>query len=160
MVPPSLDLGEEYIVMRNVWTSLILIFLLCSLLQLFVTNVENFPSIIRMFALCNGYSRQALWTCDRWSRSVCTIVSKTYSWTTWHRTWSMKMLTHKVLLLNDGERCFYFLFAELDDCNGNVFFTKVLLLQQYKWLQFRMSTTNCRLDIPALYLMHSELLLK
>ena len=27
---------------------LILIFLLCSLLQLFVTNVENFPSIIRM----------------------------------------------------------------------------------------------------------------
>ena len=44
----------------------------------------------------------------------------------------MKMLTHKVLLLNDGERCFYFLFAELDDCNGNVFFTKVLLLQQYK----------------------------
>ena len=59
---PSLELGEEYIVIRNIRNSLTLI-LLCSLLRLFVTSIENFPLIFRIL-------RRAMATVDRFCGPV------------------------------------------------------------------------------------------
>ena len=51
---PSLDPGEEYIVMRNIWTSSKSIPLLRRLLQLFVTSFEKLPWIIIVLRLATA----------------------------------------------------------------------------------------------------------
>ena len=56
---PSLELGEEYIVMRNSCTSSMLISIVCNLLRLCLNSVKNFPFIFRMLRVAmtaDGFS--------------------------------------------------------------------------------------------------------